>query len=193
MTKEELIAKSGEMITEGFVNILLRAYDEGYNQGYEEGKTNQMKKTNLTKVRFFDFHLPSNTIWVTYKTDETSIFTYQQSVDLGLKLPTEEQALELSLLGGEYAQYDGLHHLHVIDTKKQVHALFYFYQGWRNCPYHYEGLAVWWKQEPDNNGEVDAIVLKYNDEDKLYYFEKEKININKNYLTLFIAPSTRIN
>ena len=42
MTKEELIAKSGEMITEGFVNILLRAYDEGYNQGYEEGKTNQM-------------------------------------------------------------------------------------------------------------------------------------------------------
>jgi hypothetical protein len=36
MTKEELIAKSGEMITEGFVNILLRAYDEGYSQGYEE-------------------------------------------------------------------------------------------------------------------------------------------------------------
>ena len=108
-------------------------------------------------------------------------------------MPTEEQALELSLIGGEYAQYDGWHHLHVIDTKKQVHALFYFYQGWRNCPYHYEGLAVWWKQEPDNNSEVEAMVLKYNEEDKLYYFEKEKININKNYLTLFIAPSILMN
>ena len=139
-------------------------------------------------MRFFDFYLPSNTIWVTYDSDDVSIYTYKQSVDLGLKLPTEEQALELSLLMGEYAQYDGLHHLHIIDTKKYVHGLFYFYQHWRNCPYHYEGLAVWWKQEPDQNDEVDAMVLKYKEDDKLYYFEKEKININNNYLTLFIAP-----
>jgi hypothetical protein len=54
-------------------------------------------------------------------------------------------------------------------------------------------LAVWWIQEPDQNDEVDAMVLKYKGDDKLYYFEKEKININKNYLTLFIAPSTRMN
>lgn len=188
MTKEELIAKSGVMITEGFVNILLRAYEEGYKQGYSDGKTNQMKQTNLTLVRFFDFNLPSNTIWVTYINDETSIYTYQQSINFGLKLPTEEQALELSMLIGKFERYDGAHHLHIIDPKGHDHGIFYHYQGWKDCPYHYEGVAIWWKQEPDNNDMVYAMVLKDDKEEHRYYFAKNKINIKDNYLTLFVAP-----
>ena len=177
MTKEELIAKSGGLITEGFVNILLRAYDEGYKQGVVDGGTDESKKHNLTRVRFFDFHLPSNTLWVAYNEDGESIYSYARALECGLKMPNEEQALEFAMLIGYYDQYDGHHHLHIKDLKNEDHGLFYYYQGYRGCSYHYEGLAVWWKQEPDTNNQIYAMVLQYDKEDRRYYFTKEKIHI----------------
>jgi flagellar biosynthesis/type III secretory pathway protein FliH len=54
MTREELIAKSSEFIQEGFINILLNAFDEGYKKGYNDGKSDQEKSENISHVRFFD-------------------------------------------------------------------------------------------------------------------------------------------
>lgn len=188
MTKEELIAKSGELITEGFVNILLRAYDEGYKQGLKVGEVNECRNHNLTRVRFFDFHLPSDTIWVAYADDASNIYSYSKSIECGLKLPTEEQAMELLMLTVKYAQYDDLHHLHIKDVKDDDHDLFYYYQSYKGCTYHYEGLAIWWKQKPDGNDQIQAIVLQHDKAEKRYYFSKESISISDPYLTMFVAP-----
>jgi hypothetical protein len=188
MTREELIAKSSEFIQEGFINILLNAFDEGYKKGYNDGKSDQEKSENISHVRFFDFHLPSNTIWATYRSDSNSIYTYNKTIELGLNLSTKEQALELLNLQPDTHQYDGQHHLHFRDIKNEDHGIFYFYQGWRNCPYHYEGLAVWWKQDIDKNNLIEAVVLKYDKENKNFYFALDKISVADNYLTLFVLP-----
>ena len=50
MTKEELIAKSGQLISKGFINILLDAYEEGYKAGLKNGKLEQKKYQKSIKL-----------------------------------------------------------------------------------------------------------------------------------------------
>ena len=185
MTKEELIAKSGQLISKGFINILLDAYEEGYKAGLKNGKLEQKKLENISRVRFFDFNFESNTIWATYKKDESSIYSYNEAKELGLNIPTKEQALEFLGLEPYFAQHDGFHHLHFKDIKQNNHGVFYYNQGAHSLK-RYEGVAIWWKQEINESNLIEAVVLKYNQKDDKYYFAIDKINVNDNYLTLFV-------
>ena len=193
MTKQELIAKSGGIVVESLINMLFRAYDEWYKQGCIDSKKGQIKIMNPSRIRVFDFHLPSNILWGACNNDVDNIFSYQQMVDVNFKLPSEEQVEEMLQLKFVNVAGDGSHHLHAHDPLQEQHSLMYYLVN-KQQPEKHNGFALWWKQTPKDN-KVSAYVLCQGEQIVKgsypvwnYYLKKELIDINDKYLTMFLMP-----